>query len=157
LICTISGEELARLAQIEPRDAVFDANVRNSLGTGGRVNKGILSSATNPTEATRFWHMNNGITMVCDQFQLVRDPDKPMVKLTNLQIINGCQTTSTIRKAFEDDKLDPNVLVQLKVYASKDTDFVSNVVIATNNQNAIGTRDLYANDDIQKNIQLKIT
>jgi AIPR protein len=91
--------------------------------------------------------------MVCDDFSLVRDPDAPAVKLNNLQIINGCQTTATVRSAFEDGKLSDNVRIQLKVYASKDASFVDSVVIATNHQNPIASRDLYANDEVQHLIQ----
>ena len=156
LLCTVSGFELAQLAQLEPRDAVFDANVRGNLGLGGRVNKSIYESSTNTEKAKLFWFMNNGITMVCDSFNIVRDPDAPMVKIQNLQIINGCQTTSSIRAAFENDELCSEVKIQLKLYESKDRVFVDNVVVATNNQNAIGTRDLYANDEIQILIQRRI-
>lgn len=153
LLCTASGAHLAQLAQTKPRDAVFDANVRGNLGLGGRVNKSILESATNEEEAQNFWFMNNGITMVCESFSIVRDPDDPKVKLDNLQIINGCQTTSTIRSAFEDGTLSDDVKVQIKIYEAKDRSFINKIVVATNNQNAIGTRDLHANDEIQGLIQ----
>lgn len=156
LICTVTAKNLAKLAQEEPRDAVFDANVRNSLGLGGRVNKSIYSSATTADGAGKFWFMNNGITMVCDNFSINHDPDDASVSIQNLQIINGCQTTSTLRTAYENGDLNENVLLQLKIYASKDSNFVNKVVLATNNQNSIGTRDLYANDEIQKLIQRKI-
>ncbi|MEM5516046.1 AIPR family protein [Henriciella sp. AS95] len=156
LLCTVRGEDLAKLALVEPRDAVFDANVRGNLGLGGRVNKNIYASSIENEQAKYFWFMNNGITMVCDAFSIVRDPDSPMVKLTNLQIINGCQTTSSIRAAYEAGELSEDVKLQLKIYQSKDRSFVDNVVVATNNQNAIGTRDLHANDEIQLLIQRRI-
>jgi len=156
LLCTVSGVELAKMAQSEPRDAIFDKNVRKSLGFSGKVNKNIYNSAVDPELAQKFWFMNNGITVVCDSFDAVKDADEPLVKISNLQIINGCQTTSTIRRAFEDQLLDPSVLVQMKLYASKDESFVSKVVIATNNQNSIGSRDLCANDEIQGLIQQRI-
>ncbi|MFS2317035.1 AIPR family protein [Maricaulis sp. D1M11] len=156
VLCTVSGKELAKLAQEEPRDAVFDANVRGNLGLGGRVNKNIYASATSDQTASRFWFMNNGITMVCDRFSISRDPDNPGVNLENLQIINGCQTTSSLRHAYEQGDLSERVQVQLKVYASNDRAFVDGVVVATNNQNAIGTRDLHANDEAQALIQRRI-
>jgi hypothetical protein len=157
VLCTISGVELAKLAQSEPRDAVFDANVRGNLGLGGQVNKSIYESATTDDHAERFWFMNNGITMVCDDFSLVRNPDHPSVKIKNLQIINGCQTTSSIRSAYEDGRLSQRVRLQLKIYASKNLGFVDSVVIATNNQNSINSRDLHANDEVQVLIQRRIS
>jgi len=157
LLCTTTGVELAKLAQTEPRDAVFDANVRGHLGLGGRVNKSIYESSIDDQKASQFWFMNNGITMVCDGFNIVRDPDAPMVKITNLQIINGCQTTSSIRSAFERDELSENVKLQIKIYESTNREFIDNIVIATNNQNSIGTRDLYANDEVQLLIQRRMS
>ncbi|MBL3561104.1 AIPR family protein [Rhodovulum sulfidophilum] len=156
VLCTVTGAELAKLAQTEPRDAIFDANVRGNLGLGGQVNKSIYSSATDDSTAEHFWFMNNGITMVCDRLSVVRDPDEPSVKVENVQIINGCQTTSSLRSALEDGKLSNSVKVQLKLYESKDPIFIDNVVIATNNQNSIGSRDLHANDEVQQLIQRKI-
>ena len=156
ILCTVSGADLAKLAQIEPRDAIFDSNVRGNLGLGGQVNKSIYNTASNDGGAENFWFMNNGITMVCDDLSVVRDPDNPSVKVDNVQIINGCQTTSSIRSAFEDQKLSDKVKVQIKIYESKDQKFIDDVVIATNNQNSIGTRDLHANDEIQQLIQRKI-
>lgn len=156
LLCTVTGIELAKLAQVEPRDAIFDANVRGNLGLGGRVNKNIYESSATEDSSRFFWFMNNGITMVCDGFNIVRDPDAPLVKITSLQIINGCQTTSSIRAAYEAGELNADVMLQLKLYESKDRKFIDKVVVATNNQNAIGTRDLYANDEVQQLIQRSI-
>lgn len=45
----------------------------------------------------------------------------------------------------------------MKLYESKDPTFIDNVVIATNNQNSIGSRDLHANDEVQQLIQRKIS
>lgn len=157
VLCTVKGSDLAELAQTEPRDAIFDANVRGNLGLGGQVNKSIYETATVAEKSDSFWYMNNGITMVCDTLSMVRDPDAPSVRVENLQIINGCQTTSSLRSAFEDGELQSDVKVQVKIYESKDTEFVTNVVIATNNQNSIGSRDLHANDEVQELIQRKIS
>lgn len=156
VLCTVTGSDLAVLAQIEPRDAIFDANVRGNLGLGGQVNKSIYNTATSDEKSNSFWYMNNGVTMVCDSLSMVRDPDAPSVRVEKVQIINGCQTTSSLRSAFEDGKLQDDVKVQVKIYESNNFEFVNNVVIATNNQNSIGTRDLHANDEIQQLIQRKI-
>ncbi|OKL45555.1 hypothetical protein A3843_04395 [Pseudovibrio exalbescens] len=157
VLCTVKGRDLAQLAQIEPRDAIFDANVRGNLGLGGQVNKSIYETATNNQKSDSFWYMNNGVTMVCESLSMVRDPDAPSVRVEKVQIINGCQTTSSLRSAFEDGELQDNVKVQVKIYESNDFNFISNVVIATNNQNTIGSRDLHANDEIQQLIQRKIS
>ena len=61
LICTITGEELARIASTEPHDAIFDLNVRPFYGTKGGVNKDIWGTCTGD-ESNRFWFLNNGVT-----------------------------------------------------------------------------------------------
>jgi hypothetical protein len=92
IICTIKGSELAKISQMEPRDAIFDMNVRPYYGSRGQVNNEILSTCIGE-ESSRFWFLNNGITMVCEHLDLVPDPDTPIIKVKNAQIVNGCQTT----------------------------------------------------------------
>lgn len=46
VVCTVSGGEIARLAAIEPADAIFDMNLRGHLGSAGRVNSSIMSACT---------------------------------------------------------------------------------------------------------------
>jgi len=114
LVCTVSGADMARAAQTQPRDSIFDLNVRPFYGTKGKVNRDILTTGTSD-EAIRFWFLNNGVTMVCDTFDFNRDPDEPRVKITNAQIVNGCQTTVAIREAFEAGALDPRVKLLLRM------------------------------------------
>lgn len=151
LICTVSGRDLAIAASTEPRDAIFDLNVRPYYGIRGKVNKEILATCTN--EGSRFWFLNNGVTMVCDKYDLVSDPDAPKVKITNAQIVNGCQTTVTIREAFENKTLGPEVRVLLRVYSTDNPTLVDKITLSTNNQNKITDRDLRANDPVQRDIE----
>lgn len=152
LVCTISGAALASAAQVEPRDSIFDLNVRPFYGTKGKVNKDILQSCTS-ADADLFWLLNNGITMVCDSFDFNRDPDHPMLKVRNAQIVNGCQTTVTIRHAFEEGKLSPKVSTLLRVYATDSPSLVEKITLTTNNQNRVTDRDLRANDPVQRDIE----
>jgi AIPR protein len=100
-----------------------------------------------------FWFFNNGITIVCDRCDVVDDPDTPHLKLTNLQIVNGCQTSMTLATALERRLLQQNVEVLVKVFETNNNRFVGKVVLTTNNQNAISSRDLKANDRIQEDYQ----
>ena len=152
LVCTVSGSDIAKAAQTQPRDSIFDLNVRPFYGTKGKVNRDILATGTSD-EAIRFWFLNNGVTMVCDTFDFNRDPDEPRVRITNAQIVNGCQTTVAIREAFEDGALDPRVKLLLRVYATNNPGLVEKITLTTNNQNKITDRDLRANDPVQRDIE----
>ncbi len=101
----------------------------------------------------RFWFLNNGVTMVCDSFDFTRDPDNPVLKVKNAQIVNGCQTTVTLRDAHEKKVLDSNVKVLLRVYSTDNPSLVEKITLTTNNQNKITDRDLRANDPVQRDIE----
>ncbi len=156
VVCTVSGEEIARLAAIEPKDAIFDMNLRDHLGLGGRINANILAASQDELEAKTFWLKNNGITMVCSHLDVIKDPDEPVVKVKNVQIINGCQTSVTLREAANAKKLSPAVRVLAKIYQLEDPALISKIVLASNNQNSIVSRDLYSNDESQSLIQQTI-
>jgi len=153
-ICTAQGSEIARLVSGEREQTVFDLNLRRFYGPErGRVNPGIAATASNRNESHRFWFFNNGITLVCDRCQVVDDPDDAHVKLTNLQIVNGCQTSMTLASMAQEGRLQENVEVLVKIFETTNDAFVRKVVFTTNNQNAISSRDLKANDPIQEDYQ----
>ena len=154
VLCTTTGDEIAKLVSQGPKNAIFEKNIRRFLGMRGRVNSEIHQTAVGADEtAKQFWYMNNGITMTCDELDVVTDPDDAMIKLKNVQIVNGCQTAMTLRKAFQDGDLNDRVRLQVKAYESTNPDFVNKIVLATNNQNSIKARDLYSNDRAQIDIQ----
>lgn len=152
LVCTVNASELAKAAQTEPRDSIFDLNIRPFYGTKGKVNRDILATCVGE-DASRFWFLNNGVTMVCDSFDFTRDPDNPVLKIRNAQIVNGCQTTVTLRHAFEEGTLDPKVRVLLRVYATENPRLVEKITLTTNNQNKVTDRDLRANEPVQRDIE----
>ena len=152
LVCTITGEALAVAASVEPRDAIFDMNVRPYYGSTGRVNREIWETCTDE-EAKRFWFLNNGVTLVCDSFDFNNDPDSPLVKIKNAQIVNGCQTTVTVREAHEKNCLQPDTRILVRIYATDNPSLVEKITLSTNNQNKITERDLRANDPVQRDIE----
>ncbi len=153
LVCSVPATEIARLVNDNPNDAVFDLNIRRFLGMRGSVNKDILKTCTSLELSYEFWFLNNGITLVCDHFDPVTDPDNPHVKLRNLQIVNGCQTAKTLALAHASGQLAPDVRVLTRIYETKERDLVSRIVLTTNNQNQISSRDLRANDPVQVDME----
>ena len=149
LVCTVPAQEIARIVNDDPDGAVFDLNVRRYLGTRGGVNKDILKTCTAAQESYEFWFLNNGLTVVCDSFDAVTDPDHPHVKLRNMQIVNGCQTATTLALAQAEGTLSPDVRILVRIYETPAKDLVDRIVLTTNNQNRIGSRDLKANDSVQ--------
>lgn len=152
-VCTVSAQEVARLVNEDDHGSVFDLNLRKFLGGRGAVNKDIMETCTSPESAHEFWFLNNGITIVCDGFDPNLDPDDPRVKLTNLQIVNGCQTATTLAAAQAEGKLRPDVRVMARIYETPKSGLVDKIVLTTNNQNRISSRDLRANDIVQVDME----
>lgn len=152
-VCTVSAQEIARLVNDDPSGSVFDLNLRKFLGGRGAVNKDIMETCTSPESAHEFWFLNNGITIVCDGFDPNPDADDPRVKLKNLQIVNGCQTATTLATAQKEGNLRSEVRVLARIYEAPKGGLVDKIVLTTNNQNRISSRDLRANDVVQVDME----
>jgi hypothetical protein len=153
IICTATARNIANLVLGDTNGALFDLNIRRFLGKGRAVNADILKTATEPKSSYLFWFLNNGVTIVCDSCDPVTDPDNAMVKIVNLQIVNGCQTATALAHALRDGTLQPDTRVLLKIFETTDPTLASRIVLTTNNQNRISTRDLKANDSVQQDMQ----
>lgn len=153
IICTAAARDIANLVIDDPGGALFDSNIRRFLGRGRSVNADILRTATEATSSFLFWFLNNGVTIVCDSCDPITDPDDPKVKIRNLQIVNGCQTATALAHAARDGTLKPDTRVLLKIFETADSTLASRIVLTTNNQNRISTRDLKANDAVQQDMQ----
>ncbi len=87
---------------------LFEENVREYLWARGAVNKGIKNTLRNPEDRVNFFYYNNGITMIANNYSAVEphgSGDHVTVNVENPQIVNGCQTVSTIYETLKD--LDP--------------------------------------------------
>lgn len=149
IVCSVSAKDIARLVNQDTSGAIFDANIRRYLGKRGAVNLAILDTCTNVTESNLFWFLNNGITIVCDNCDPVTDPDNPHVKIKNMQIVNGCQTATSLAMAEKSGQLAADTRVLVRIYEAANTDLVDRIVLTTNSQNRIGNRDLKSNDPHQ--------
>jgi len=153
IVCSAAAHEIAQIVNNDPTGSVFDSNIRRFLGTRGAVNAGILKTCTDPVDSHQFWFLNNGITIVCESFDPVTDPDNPHIKLKNMQIVNGCQTATTLALAEREGKLVRDAKVLLRIYEAPSSDLVDKIVLTTNNQNKIYSRDLHANDPVQVDME----
>lgn len=155
--------ELARLMS-DHGDALLERNIRRYLGLhGNRINEGIRSTLLSDTPSN-FYFFNNGITFVCSDFNystLQRESHRVRVK--DLQIVNGGQTSVTILKVAEElaargEQLpaEASVLVRLYKLPMEDEDLVLQITHATNSQNPVDLKDLRANDEQQKQLEESI-
>lgn len=142
IVCSVPAIEIAKIVNADPNGYVFDLNIRKYLGNRGSVNPEIFSTCSSSDLSYLFWFLNNGITIVCDKIDPVTDPDNPHVKLTNMQIVNGCQTASSLARAASEGHLQKDTRVLIKIYQTGDSDLVDRIVLTTNNQNKISGRNL---------------
>ncbi|MBA3613442.1 MAG: AIPR family protein [Nitrospirales bacterium] len=158
LIVTLEAEELVKLVRDpdNPRQVrldVFNDNVRVYLTKKNRVNKKIHATALSDTNA-EFWYLNNGITLTCDSFSYQPGTRAPTVKLENVQIVNGGQTSNAIFEAhLENANKVKHVLVLARIYETRTSGITSKIAEVTNSQTPINTRDLRSNDDIQRKLE----
>lgn len=153
IICTTSAKEIAQIVNTDSKGFVFDLNIRKYLGNRGAVNRDIKETCSDEDSSYLFWFLNNGVTIVCDKVDPVTDPDDPHIKVENLQIVNGCQTSTSLAIAEKEGILQDDVKIILKVFETTDLGLVDKVVLTTNNQNKITNRNLRANDRIQRDLE----
>jgi hypothetical protein len=152
-ILSMSGRDLGQL-YAKAGDRLFARNIRGFLGDTA-INDGMTQ--TLDTAPGNFWYFNNGVTIVCDSARKTSERGETILRVTNPQIINGQQTTRTLHSAPTNKA---SVLVRV-ISVPRDggrtqsqfEGLVSNIVAATNWQNAILPSDLRANDSRQIALQ----
>ena len=141
---------------------LLERNVRRYLGLrSNRVNSAISDTLRSDEKRDNFYFFNNGITVVCNKFtHNALQQGNFKVKVSGMQIINGGQTCKTIQLTLKEEpslrEKIGNVDVLLRLYEldSDSEDFVKDITFATNSQNPVELRDLHANDEIQKSLEL---
>jgi len=139
VIINISAISLQELYQ-RRRNGLLGMNLRYYVKQK-TVDTGI--EKTVKREPENFWYKNNGIVIVCDDFEI----DGKEIKLWDFSIVNGGQTTNRIGKL----DIEEDFYLQCKVVKSKGNDqrekdtFALEIAEATNSQKPIKKADLKAN------------
>ncbi|NEQ29772.1 MAG: AIPR family protein [Leptolyngbya sp. SIO4C5] len=161
LVGRISVSEIAALIE-RHGERLLERNIRRYLDLrGNRVNEGIRHTLTS-NEKNNFYFYNNGVTLTCDSFSYnALQEGNYRVRVENLQIINGDQTCLTISKTLQEPNLlhqNSHAYVLLRLYQlpSDNDDLVQKITYATNSQNPVDLKDLRANDDLQKKLEMDI-
>ena len=120
--------------------SLFRKNVRQSLGTSNKVNKGIAHTIRkNPGD---FFFLHNGITAICSKMSIYDG----LLSVKGLNVVNGCQSLSTIFSCSETAKKADNAYIMFRFYEIGDADRADSISTSTNSQSAVKARDLRSND-----------
>lgn len=140
-----------QVTQYIPR--IFDANVRHPLKN--KINRKIASTLLSPDDRDYFWHYNNGLTILANDFWV----EDNILHVLGPTIVNGCQTTDTLSKTIH--KLG-NVATEIKLplmirfikLKEEDSTNKLRVDIAryTNSQAPVVTPDFKSNEKEQERI-----
>ena len=154
-LTVIPGVMLANLYdRFGPR--LLERNVRSFLQARGKVNKGIRQTIIN--EPHRFFSYNNGITATADHIDFEENSGSMRImKVRNLQIVNGGQTTASLAHTAKKDKTDlTSIFVQCKLSVIPEElvdEIVPLISRYANSQNKVSDADFFANDPFHISIE----
>ncbi|WP_151445806.1 AIPR family protein [Lacisediminimonas profundi] len=151
-LCMIPGTVLAGIYD-RYGSRLLEGNVRSFLSTRGKVNAKIQQTIRNQPEM--FFAFNNGIAATAEDVALEQTPSGTrIVSATNLQIVNGGQTTASLAMAGrgtagKKDGADlSKVMVQMKLSVlppEKAGDLIPEIARYANSQNKVSDADFFAN------------
>ncbi|MEN4950801.1 AIPR family protein [Stenotrophomonas sp. TWI819] len=154
-LCVVDGDVLADLFE-RFGSRLLEGNVRSFLGMKGGVNKGI--KATIQDKPGLFFAYNNGIAATAASAVIESGPTGTVItSLSDLQIVNGGQTTASILRARKQDKLSlQGVSVPMKltiVNVTDASDLVPKIAEFANTQNKIAIADFFANHPFHRKME----
>jgi hypothetical protein len=136
---------------------LLEGNVRTYLGRVGNVNKGIANTLAKEPE--KFFAYNNGIaaTACAVSVHMVDDGSLLLTEATDLQIVNGAQTTASLLAAHRERKVSlDDVFVPMKlsvVPAESAADMIPLISRYANSQNPVRASDFFANHPFHRRIE----
>jgi hypothetical protein len=152
LIISVPAASLKQLYS-EYNDLLFDRNVRVYLGARkGSVNATIKDTLDNSKERGNFWAYNNGITFVCDLYEV--NQSNKTIELRNFSIVNGCQTTVTIANSVIEDLSNVSILSR---FISAEESIIDSIILYNNSQTPIRPWEIYSQDKVQKRLKKELS
>lgn len=127
---------------------LLEQNVRCFLQARGNVNKGIRATIMN--EPQMFFAYNNGITATAQEVEVRKgEQGLEIVRMKDLQIVNGGQTTASLFHTNRKDKASlEGVFVQMKlsvIDSEKGEEVVPRISEYANTQNRVNAADFFSN------------
>lgn len=158
VVCTVAAMDIVDAIRSEDfpdqvETGIFDQNVRVYLKRRNRINRRIIESALSD-ENHMFWYKNNGITMTCDKVEIGPSKRSPKIKLKNVQIVNGGQTSNCLFEAAkEHEETVRDVILLVRIIETSSEDVKNSIAETTNSQTPINVRDLRSNDRQQRQLE----
>lgn len=155
-LTVIPGEVLAEMYN-RHGSRLLEGNVRTFLGRTGKVNKGIATTVAK--EPAKFFAYNNGIAATAGEVTTARSDGGALLitSATDLQIVNGAQTTASLAAAMRDGSLRPGtVFVPMKlsvVPKQVGEELIPAISRFANSQNGVKPSDFFANHAFHRRIE----
>ena len=145
-----TGIDLVNFYKDSDSELSLFMNVRAFLGQG-KISRNITKTARGDF-ARHFWFMNNGVSVVCDNYQAVPQNGATQVTVENPWIVNGAQTVNSLLEIANDISDEVKVLVRIYAIPRGDSDedrenLMTKITIGLNSQNPVSLRDLKANEE----------
>jgi hypothetical protein len=163
-LCIIPGQALSEI-YYEHGSRLLEGNIRTFLSIRGKINKNIRATIKN--EPSKFFAYNNGISCTAKSVELSADGTS-IIKIGDLQIINGGQTTASLTSANKKDKSNLDLIyVPMKLTLVKDQTeeaieqgknnyetMIQNIARFANSQNKIKDSDFFSNHPFHRQMEL---
>lgn len=154
-LCVVRGDALAKIYETYG-SRLLEGNVRSFLTARGKVNKGIRNTIAQRPEM--FFAFNNGITCTATSIEASHGKECiRILKASDLQIVNGAQTTASLAAASESDRDNlKSVFVQMKlsvVPAEKSGEVIPEISRFANMQNKVSEADFFSNHEFHRRIE----
>ena len=155
-LLALDGNIIADLFKVYD-NRLLESNVRTYLQARTQTNKGILKTVAD--EPHLFFAYNNGITATASAAEFTEiNGMLYLVEVTDLQIVNGGQTTASLLYARDQNRISlEGIKVQVKLNiiseeASKGS-LVPNISRYSNTQNRVTEADLISTEAFQSDIE----
>lgn len=145
-LVNIKSKELRNKYRLH-KDNLFSRNVR-IYQEKYKSNKAIKETLMQKPH--NFWYFNNGITVLSERVTLKEDERKIILK--NPQIINGCQTVTTIGENKESESRLFVKIVEIEDNISNQY-LIDGIIEANNRQTPVDERMLKSNHPLQVKLQ----
>jgi hypothetical protein len=142
-VCRVPVRDIVKWPGIDDR-TIFDLNVRRELPRN-QVRKALDRAVHKPADHANFIAYHNGLTVVCRR---IDDRSSRHLKVTDLSIVNGAQSTIAFRE--NEMSLTDDLAVVVKfVEVPSEKQLAREVAIRSNTQNPVTSRNLRARDGVQ--------
>jgi len=163
-MCIIPGKVLSDI-YFDHGSRLLEGNIRTFLSTRGKINKNIRK--TIKEEPNKFFAYNNGVSCTASEIKFSTD-GKYILKIGDLQIINGGQTTASLTSAEKKDKASLELIyVPMKLTLIKEKkalsdenktntyeEMIQNIAKYANSQNKIKDSDFFSNHPFHRQMEL---